>query len=262
MTERASYEPGVPCWVDLGSPDPAAAAAFYSGLFGWEVAAPGPVEETGGYMMATLGGKNVAGLGPQQNPDVPPYWMTYVSVDDVEKTAAIAAQTGATIVVDPFDVLDAGRMAVLIDPVGAALSLWEPRNHIGAQVVNEPGALSWNELTVRDVDTAKAFYAAVFGWEAQSDPLASGNYFEFKLSGKSVAGMMPMTDDWPADMPSHWMPYFATDDTDATAAKVNELGGSVPVPPTDIPPGRFAVLNDPHGAVFSVIRFNPEMTPA
>lgn len=213
-------------------------------------------------MMATLGGRNVAGLGPQQNPDAPPYWTTYVSVEDAEKTASIAAQNGATIVVEAFDVLDAGRMSVLVDPVGAAISLWQPLNHIGAQVVNEPGALAWNELTVRDADAAKTFYGEVFGWEAWSDPAAPpGAYFEFKLSGKSIAGMMPMTDEWPAEMPSHWMTYFATGDTDATAAKATELGGAVPVPPTDIPPGRFAVLNDPHGAVFSVIRFNPDMTP-
>ena len=262
MSERTSYEPGTPSWVDLGSPDPAAAAAFYRGLFGWDITEPGPVEETGGYMMASLRGKNVAGLGPQQNPDAPPYWTTYITVADVEKTAALASENGGAVLAEPFDVLDAGRMAVLLDSVGAAVSIWQPINHIGAQVVNEPGAFCWNELNVRDPDAAKAFYGALFGWEAVTDPAAAGAYFEWKLGGKTIGGMLPMNDEWPAEMPTHWMVYFATDDTDATAAKATELGGSVAVPPTDIAPGRFAVLHDPQGALFSVIKFNPDMVPS
>jgi len=261
MSERASYEPGTPCWVDLGTADPAAAAAFYGALFGWDVAEMEPIGETGGYAMASLRGKNVAGLGAQQNAGLP-YWTTYVSVDDVEKTAALAAQNGATVVAEAMDVLDAGRLAVLIDPVGAAISLWQPQNHIGAQMVNEPGALAWTELTVRDVDAAKAFYEAVFGWEARSHPSAPGAYYEFKLSGTFVAGMFPMNEEWPADMPSRWMPYFATEDTDATAAKAAELGAAVRVPPTDIAPGKFAVISDPQGALFAVIQLNPEIAHA
>ena len=262
MSERTKYEPGTPSWVDLGAPDPAAAAEFYSGLFGWDVHEAGPAEETGGYRMAYLRDKAVAGLGPQQNADAPPYWTTYVSVADAEKTAALVAENGGTVIVEPFDVLDAGRMAVFFDPAGAAFSVWEPKQHIGAQIVNEPGALAWNELNVRDAEAAKAFYGAVFGWEAWSDPAApAGTYYEFKLNGSTVAGMLPMNDQWPAEMPNHWMVYFATDDTDATAAKAVELGGKVSVPPTDIPPGRFAVLQDQQGAVFSVIKFAPSMTP-
>lgn len=261
MSERTRYQPGTPSWVDLGSPDPAGAAVFYSGVFGWEVSEPGPVEEAGGYMMATLRGMNVAGLGPQQSPGAP-YWTTYITVEDVEKTASLAQENGGSVIAEPLDVLDAGRMAVLLDSVGAAISIWQPVNHIGAQIVNEPGAFCWNELNVRDPESAKSFYGAVFGWEAWTDPVAEGAYFEWKLDGKTVAGMLPMNEQWPADMPTHWMVYFATEDTDATAAKCAELGGQVLVPPGDIPPGRFAVLQDPHGAVFSIIKFNPDMVPS
>lgn len=246
-----SHQPGTPSWVDLGSPDPEAAAAFYSGLFGWEVADQGP--EAGGYGIALLDGRPVAGLGPQQQPDVPPYWTTYFSVSDADAVAKSVRDAGGQVFLEPMDVLDVGRMAVFADPSGAPFAVWQPRAHIGAGLVNEPGTMCWHELTTRDPATAKAFYSAVLGWSAVDTDVEGVNYTEWQLSGGPIAGMMPMDESWPAEIPAHWMVYFAVSDTEASAALAEELGGTVSVPPTDIPPGRFAVLNDPHGAVFSII---------
>ena len=255
MPVLESHAPGTPSFVDLGSPDPDASAAFYGGLFGWAVT-DDAAEEYGGYRMFLLDGHVVAGLGPQQNPGRP-YWTTYVTVTSVDDAVDRVTAAGGSVLAPAIDVFDAGRMAVVADPEGTVFSVWEPRQSIGTEVVNEPGALTWNELTCRDPDGAKGFYAAVFGWtpnEVDSDGMP---YVEWQLDGRPVGGMMPMVgDEWPGpdELPSHWMVYFAVDDTDAAAARCAELGGEVPVPPTDIPPGRFAVLTDPQGAVFSVIK--------
>lgn len=256
MPEVTKYPAGTPSWVDLGSPDPDASASFYSDLFGWTVEDAGPVEETGGYRMCMLRDKYVAGLGPLMGEGQPPSWTTYVSVDDADKTAARVTEAGGQVLVEPMDVMTAGRMAVFMDSVGAAFSIWQPADHIGAQLVNEPGALCWNELTTRDADTAKSFYSQVFDWTWQGMDLGGGTeYWMFQVAGRASGGLMPMVgDEWPADLPSHWMTYFAVDDADASAARVTELGGIVMVPPTDIPPGRFSVVNDPHGAVFTILK--------
>jgi predicted enzyme related to lactoylglutathione lyase len=247
-----SYEPGTPSWVDLGSPDPAAAAEFYSGLFGWTVADQGP--EAGGYRMAFLRDRPVAGLGPQMQPDIPPYWTTYISVADADAVSKGVSGAGGQVFLEPMDVLDVGRMAVFADPTGAPFAVWQPRQHAGAGLVNEPGTLCWNELTTRGTAAAKAFYPALLGWSAADQQMGPVTYTEWKLGDRTIGGMMPMDDNFPPDVPSHWMVYFAVEDTDASAARAEELGGAICVPPTDIPPGRFAVLNDPHGAVFSIIK--------
>jgi predicted enzyme related to lactoylglutathione lyase len=256
MPNVDSYAPGTPSWIDLGSPDLDASIAFYGGLFGWVATEAGPAEETGGYRMFSLEGRVVAGLGPQQAPG-PPYWTTYIAVTDVDVTSAKVAAAGGKVIMPPMDVMTAGRMAVFADPEGAVFSVWQAGEHHGAQVVNEPGTLIWNELTCRQPDQAKTFYGAVFGWKANEVDSGGNPYTEWLLDGKGVGGMMPMIgDQWPGPdvMPAHWMVYFAVADTDAAAARCAELGGQVPVPPTDIPPGRFAVLNDPQGAHFSVIK--------
>ncbi len=246
MTERTSYAPGTPSWVDLGSPDTAAAADFYSGLFGW-TAAIDPRPEAGGYGMFTLRDKTVAGLGPQMNPDLPPYWTVYVTVADVDATCATAAAHGATVVAGPMDVLDAGRMGVLQDPVGSFVSVWQPNQSIGAQLVNEPGAFTWNELATTDLEAASAFYTTVLGWGI--DPDAGGDSGRiFTVDGAMVCGAHAAGEgEFPA-----WSVWFSVEDCDASAARATELGGTVIVPPNDMDFGRGAVVADPQGAVFGI----------
>jgi predicted enzyme related to lactoylglutathione lyase len=250
MSERSEYAPGTPCWVDIGT-DVEGAKAFYGGLFGWEAQDAGPVEETGGYGFFLKNGKQVAGYGPQQTPG-PPVWASYVWVDNVDETAKRAESAGGTVMVT-MDVMAAGRMAVVQDTEGAFISLWQPGEHRGAQVVNEPVSLCWNELNTRDVPGAKSFYSEVFGWEPVSYGEGADAYTEFQVGGKDVAGMREMA-GMPAQVPPHWLVYFAVADTDATVARAQELGGSVLFGPMDIRPGRFAVLHDPQGANFAVIK--------
>ncbi len=257
MPEMTKYEPGTPSWVDLGTSDPVDASRFYSGLFGWSIMEGPP--EAGGYRMCMLDGKPVAGLGTQMNTDMPPWWTTYISVADADETAAAIKEDGGSIFVEPMDVLDVGRMAVAADPAGAMFSIWQPRLHIGAGIVNDVNSFCWNELTTRDPQRSVEFYGAVFGWTANILPdVGVANYTEFHVGGRGIAGMMPMAgDSWPADMPNHWMVYFAVENCEAAVALVVELGGAVMVPPTEVPPGKFAVVKDPQGAVFSIIALHP-----
>jgi uncharacterized protein len=243
------YEAGVPIWVDLSTTDVKSAGAFYSGLFGWQAQDLGP--EAGGYNMMLLNGKMAAGLGPTQGPGQPPAWSTYVKTEDAAATADKVKQAGGTVVMPPFDVMGQGHMGVFQDPGGAYFSVWQPGQHRGAEVVNDAGAFSWNELATRDIDGAKRFYAQVFGWGAETH----GDYTEWKVSGRSVAGAMPMGDRYPPQVPPHWLVYFTVTDCDASAAKAQQLGGQVLVPPMDVEPGRFAVIQDPQGAVFGIIKY-------
>jgi predicted enzyme related to lactoylglutathione lyase len=262
MSEKTSYAPGTPSWVDLGSPDPDAAVEFYGGLFGWDVSEGGDPEQTGGYRMAALRDKPVAGLMPLMQEGQPPAWTTYVSVADADATAAAVKEAGGSVLAEPMDVMDVGRMAVFADPAGAVFAIWQPRAHPGAGLVNEPGAFTWNELNTRDPDAAKAFYAAVFGWEvAEHDMGEMGTYVEWKQGEDPMGGMMDMRGRVPDEVPAHWLVYFAVEDTDAAVEKVKELGGGVAFGPIDIPAGRFAVVHDPHGAMFAVIKM-PEETAA
>lgn len=254
-----SYEPGVPSWVDLGTPDLDAARAFYGKLFGWSSAGLGP--EAGGYDMFKRGEAHVAGVGPLQGEGVPSAWTSYIATDDVDGAVKRVEEAGGAVFVPPMDVMEAGRMAIAADPTGAVFGIWQPREFIGAELVNEAGTLCWNELMTRDVDAAKSFYAAVFGWGAHSssadDSAAGMDYTEFQIGERSIAGMMAMPDGMPAEVPSNWLVYFAVDDCDASVAAADSAGGSVATPPMDIPSvGRFAVLNDPFGAVFAVITMN------
>jgi uncharacterized protein len=248
--EIETYEHGVPSWVDLGTADIAKASEFYSALFGWTVNQGPP--EAGGYSIAELRGRPVAGLGPQMNPG-PPVWATYVNVDDADKVVARVGDAGGMVLVAPMDVMDVGRMAIFTDPAGAAIGVWQPKEHKGAGIVNEPGTLTWNELMTTDVAAAKTFYNAVFGWDEVTNGEGAGAYTEFQVAGRSIAGMMEKPAELPAEMPPFWGIYFAVADTDATAKRIGELGGSIMMPPRDIEPGRFAVGIDPTGAAFSVI---------
>lgn len=253
--EISRYQAGMPSWIDVGVPDPQAAADFYGAMFGWDV--PEGPPEVGGYRIATVGDRPVAGIGMQGNPG-PPMWATYVAVDDAEEAAAKVTAAGGQVLVPAMDVLEFGRMAVFVDPQGAAFSVWQAGTHAGAALVNEPGTWSWSELLTTDVDGAKAFYGDVFGWTAETHGGgATGEYTEWQVGGRSVAGMMakpPML----AEVPVHWGVYFAVADADLAVARVAELGGTVLMPPTDIEPGRFAVVADPAGAAFNVIALSPE----
>lgn len=253
-TEHAQ---GTPCWVDIGTPDLDGAIAFYSGLFGWEIE-KGPAE-MGHYSMARLHGKDVAGLADQQVPGMT-VWTTYLSVDDVDATTARAGELGGTVVAEPMTVGESGRMSIIADPGGAVVALWQAFEHPGAGVVNEPGSVCWNELTTRAVQESVAFYEELLGVHVAHTPDEAMDYHQFQIDGRDVGGLMPMTGDmWPAEIPNHWMVYFAVADADATAARCIELGGQVPVPPQDIPPGRFAVLVDPQGGHFSILCMSQEL---
>jgi predicted enzyme related to lactoylglutathione lyase len=251
------YDAGVPSWVDIGVPDPQVAADFYGELFGWDL--PEGPEEAGGYRLATVRDHRVAGVGVQQNPG-PPVWATYVATDDADATAAKVEGAGGQVLVAPMDVLDVGRMAVFVDLVGAVFSVWQAGSHPGSELVNEPGTWSWSELLTTDLDASKAFYGAVFGWTANSQGAGPmGEYTEWQVDGRSVAGMMQKPPMIPAEVPPFWAVYFAVIDTDATLARIPELGGTVITPAMDIEPGRFATVADPAGGIFNVIALAPEL---
>ncbi|HZB41843.1 MAG TPA: VOC family protein [Ilumatobacter sp.] len=282
MPERNGYIPGVPCWVDTSQPDPEAAVDFYRGLFGWEfeedVMPPG---SEGKYFVARLRGGDVAAVG--SIPDAVPavaMWNTYVWVDSADDTGSKVRAAGGAVMMEPFDVMDAGRMAVFTDPEGAAFCVWQAKENKGARIVNEPGSLNFNGLATRDVQGAKSFYGSVFGWTtltldggAEMWTLPGyGDYLERdnpdlrKLTAEAggpegfvdvVASINPIPDDQP-DTPAHWSVTFAVDDADATAAKATELGGKVIVPPFDAAWVRMTIINDPQGATFIASKFVPE----
>ncbi|HUR78047.1 MAG TPA: VOC family protein [Acidimicrobiales bacterium] len=251
MAKRTSYPPGTPSYVDIGSPDPDATAAFYSALFGWTINDLGP--DAGGYRMAQIDGDDVAGIGPAQNPG-PPYWTTYITVEDADVTAKKVETTGGTVLAPPFDVLQAGRMGVFADPNGAVFSVWQRNESIGSYRVNEHGALCWNELNTRNLESAKKFYGDVFDWTFHGDE----NYTGFEVDGAGVGGFAPMAPDrFPPDVPEHWLVYFAVDDVTATHAKIAELGGTTMMEPFAVPEvGTMTVAQDPQGATFAVIQLN------
>lgn len=257
MSERESYEHGIPSWIDHSSPDPEGASHFYSPLFGWEAEDQMPPGQGGQYFMCRLRGRDVAAMGSQQAPDAPPVWNTYVTVDDATAAVAAIRDAGGTALGEPFDVFDAGRMALATDTEGAPFCIWQAGRTPGAGVVNEPGALCWTELTSRDPEAAKAFYRSVFGWRAA--PMGPGEpYTLWYAAGDGdpsgdevpIGGMMPLEGDGP---PTGWSVCFAVSDTDATTAQARDLGGTVTMAPFDTPVGRTAVLADPQGAGFAVI---------
>ena len=302
MPERDGYVPGVPCWVDVSEPDCESAREFYGGLFGWkfEEAVPG---SDGTYFIASheAASSSIFDLsGTQLSGDVaairpipaagPPMamWNTYFWVDSADEAASKVRDAGGAILEEPFNFIDACRMAVCTDPEGAAFGLWEAKEHKGSRLVNDPGAPVFNGLNTRDVDGAKSFYGSVFGWQTGSigggaegwtlpgygDWLEREHHPELRKQMAQagapdgfedvVGGVIPIPDDQP-DTPAHWSVTFATDDTDATAAKASELGGQVIVPPFDAPWStdtytiRLTVISDPQGATFSASKFIAKM---
>jgi uncharacterized protein len=251
------YAPGTPSWVELSSPDPDASAAFYRELMGWSATEPGPVEETGGYRMFQQAGANVGGLMGHMQEGQPTAWSTYISVADADETAEKVKAAGGTTIVEPMDVMDIGRMAFFADPAGAVFGVWQPKTFPGADLVNEPNSLCWNEVLTRDHEAGRRFYPAVFGWNAGRPGFegAPDTYVVWELDGKAVGGMMQMTDEWfPPEVPSHWSVCFAVADCDAIVARARELGATVTGEPMDMPIGRFAGLIDPQGAPFAIMQ--------
>jgi predicted enzyme related to lactoylglutathione lyase len=252
MPTFSSYPANTPSWVDLQTPDTKAAQAFYGSVFGWTTADLGP--DAGGYAMFQKDGANVAGVGPTMGEGQPPAWTSYINVVDAEATVARATIAGATIFMEPMQVLDVGHMALFADPTGAVLGLWQPGQHKGADVAHEPNSWCWNELNTRDTAKATSFYRHVFEWDAETNDMGGMTYTEWKNAGALIGGMLEMPAAVPAAVPAHWLVYFAVSDTDATGAAAEKLGATTFVAATDIPPGRFAVLGDPAGAMFGIIK--------
>jgi predicted enzyme related to lactoylglutathione lyase len=254
------YPPGTPSWVELSSADADASAAFYRELMGWSTTEPGPADETGGYRMFQQDSLSVGGLMGHMQDGQPTAWVTYVSVADADETAAKVKARGGSVFVEPIDVMDIGRMAVFADPTGAVFGVWQPKSFVGADLVNEPNSLCWNEVLTRDAATDKAFYEAVFGWTA-GRPGFEGppeDYVVWELSGKQVGGMMKMSDErFPAEVPPHWTVCFAVRDCDAVVAKARDLGATITVEAVDMPIGRFAGILDPQGASFTIMQPAP-----
>ena len=277
MTDQDRYIPGVPCWIDTSQPDPEAAAAFYGELFGWQLENVMPEGAPGSYFVARLNGGDVAAVGSQpEGASGPPTWDSYVWVDDADASAAKVTEAGGKVLAGPFDVMEAGRMAVCADTEGATFCLWQPGRHRGATVVNEPGSLNFNILHTRDLEAARAFYGAVFGWQVLEGTAgtwwvlpAYGEFLESRTPGlrerMGEMGAPPRFEEVvaginrdPGDQPASWSVVFAVDDADAIAARATELGGRVIAPPADGPWVRMTVLADPAGAIFTASKFVPE----
>lgn len=260
MSERTSYEPGTPCWVELGgTPDIEASERYYRELLGWEIPEMSNSAELGGYRRAKLNGKDVAGVSPQMQDDQPCYWATYVSVADADATLATVRDAGGQVIVDPMDVMGMGKMAVFTDPTGAVCGIWEPGTFVGAELVNEDGSFGWNELGTRDVPAAREFYGKVFGWTVEEQEMPGmGTYHVWKDGEHVRGGMMDITGMAPDEAPSSWLVYFTVADADAAVETTKAAGGQLVNGPVDIPVGRLAVLTDPQGAFFAVMALSDE----
>lgn len=252
MTTVKQHAPGSVTWVDLATPDIEGARRFYGELFNWKFSI-GPAE-SGHYTMCLAHGDNVAGMGqiPDGSP-YPPAWTVYFGTADVDASAARIRELGGQVMVGPMDVMQEGRMLISADPCGAVFGLWQAGQHHGAQRVDEPGAMCWREVNVRDLPAARAFYTQLLGLEARPMDAPGMTYETLHLGDATIGGLLQMNDKWPAEIPPHWMTYFAVDDVDAAAARVANSGGKVFQPPFDTPYGRMSVVADPYGAVFSIM---------
>ena len=253
-----SWPNGTPCWIDLMVTDPAAAKAFYSGLFGWDIQDGPP--EAGGYAMCLINGRPVAAISPKPEENLfPNTWSTYLAADDLEATVAKAKEAGSTFMMEPMDVMTAGRLAFGMDPTGAPYGIWQAGDHKGVGVYNEPGAVIWNELMTHDYEGAKAFYGSVFGYTYEE----VGEGFTYSTvkrasDGEVVAGLGEFGASTPAEVPPSWTTYFMVEDCDASVAKAAELGASVLREPFDSPYGRMATVTGAQGEVFSLMQAPPQ----
>jgi len=257
MQETTEYAPGAFCWVELGTTNGEAAKKFYTELFGWS-SNDNPIGPDMVYTMLRLDGKDVGALyqlsGEMISQGIPPHWLSYVSVTSADESAEKAKSLGGTLRKEPFDVFDVGRMAVIQDPTGAVFALWQPRKHAGAGVVNVPNSFCWNELATKDTKKAGDFYTTLFNWGKNVQEFGPMTYTSF-INGERPAGGMYEPPPEMGNVPPHWLVYFAVDDCDAKAKKAGELGAKTIVPPRDIPgTGRFAIIQDPQGAAFGIIK--------
>ncbi|HKF18927.1 MAG TPA: VOC family protein [Candidatus Dormibacteraeota bacterium] len=254
MTEATTGVANKPVWVDLSSSDAAASREFYSKLFGWNVeVAPDP--QYGGYALAKIAGKDVAGIGPKQSPEGPTAWMVYIGTPDAEDLAQKVQAAGGQVIAPPFDVGDQGRMAVFQDPTGAFISAWQPKAMGGFQT-SAPNTFGWGELNSRGIEKAIPFYNKVFGWTHKTSDMGEGAppYTEFQVGGQSIAGGMEMNPMVPAEVPSYWMVYFNVDDVDRSFKNATGAGAQEMMAPQDFAGGRFAILSDPQGAAFGLLK--------
>jgi predicted enzyme related to lactoylglutathione lyase len=258
MAETKTAVANKPAWVDLATSDPAAARDFYSKVFGWKIEVD-PDPQYGGYGMANVGGKRVAGIGAKMSAEAPTAWSIYIGTDDADDLAKRVQAAGGKAIAPPFDVGDQGRMAVFQDPSGAFISAWQPRAMNAALAVGEPNTFGWAELSARGVDKAIPFYQEVFGWTAKANDMGpdSPPYTEFQLGGESIAGGQEMNKMVPAQVPSYWLVYFAVSDVDKSSKTATQAGAKELVAPMDFPGGRFAILNDPQGAAFGILKMAP-----
>lgn len=252
MGERTQYTPGTFSWVDLVTPEQTAAKAFYGSLFGWG-ADDRPVADGVYYSMQLIDGKTVAAIAPPP-PDwaeqgLPPTWNSYITVESADAAAEQAASLGGNVVDAPFDVMDAGRMAAILDPHGAHFFVWEPRATTGAGLVSAPGALAWNELASPDLDASEAFYGGLFGWTFEAVEHSPIPYRLIKVGDRLNGGMATLPQE---GVPPHWLPYFGSADVAAQLASVEQLGGSVVMGPDDVGMGIIGIAKDPRGAVFAL----------
>jgi predicted enzyme related to lactoylglutathione lyase len=249
MGERTSHSPGTFSWTDLATTDTEGAKRFYTGLFGWDID-DRPIPGDGVYTMLLRDDKEVAALFEGQE-GMPTAWSSYVTVESADAAAAKAMDLGGTLMAESFDVMEAGRMAVIQDPTGAVVSVWEPHGSIGAQLVNVPGAITLNQLNTSDPESAQRFYDGLFGWRTEEMPGGDQPYWGIYNGDRVNGGMMQLPADAPA--PPHWLVYFGSADVDADAARIGDAGGQVMVPPLDVPGGRILVAQDPQGAVFGLL---------
>lgn len=257
MPVHTSHDAGSPNWVDLMAPDVDAAVDFYCNVFGWQAEEQHDEQGNRVYVMFTLDGKNVAGLGGQR-PDmkgVPALWNTYIATDDIDETAAKVVAAGGQIAMEPMQVFTSGKMAVFTDSTGAAFSAWQAQDHIGAQICSEANTWSWNELQNSDLDMAAAFYTEVFGWSYETMQMEHGEYRIAKLdSERNLAGMMTMPESAPVEIPNHWSVYFEVEDIETSISKITEAGGSIIVAPFHVGVGITALVRDPQGAGFFLLQ--------
>ena len=258
MAEAKTAVANKPAWVDLATSDAPAAREFYSKVFGWKIDVD-PDPQYGGYGMANVGDKRVAGIAPKMSPDAPTAWSIYIGTDDADDLAKKVQAAGGKVIAPPFDVGDQGRMAVFQDPTGAIISAWQPRAMNASLATGEVNTFGWAELSSRGVDKAIPFYQKVFGWTPKANDMGpdAPPYTEFQLGGESIAGGQEMQAMVPAEMPSYWLVYFAVGDVDKSFKTATQAGAKELVAPMDFPGGRFAIVSDPQGAAFGLLKMAP-----